>query len=55
VSRRALAKTLTRWGGLAPLAALAFLFVLPIIWMTTTSFQAGEKMFDSAILGLLGT
>jgi len=37
---------LSRWSGLAPLAALAFLFVLPIVWMTTTSFQAGEKMFQ---------
>lgn len=30
---------------LAPLAALTFLFILPILWMTTTSFQAGDKMF----------
>jgi len=28
------------------LAALAFAFVVPILWMTTTSFQAGEKMFQ---------
>ncbi len=34
-----------QWGRLAPLAALTFLFLLPILWMTTTSFQAGEKMF----------
>jgi multiple sugar transport system permease protein len=26
------------------LVALAFAFVVPILWMTTTSFQAGEKM-----------
>jgi multiple sugar transport system permease protein len=32
--------------GAALLAALAFLFVLPILWMTTTSFQSGEKMFQ---------
>jgi len=32
--------------GLLPLAALAAGFVLPILWMTTTSFQAGEKMFQ---------
>jgi multiple sugar transport system permease protein len=32
-------------GSLA-LAALAFAFVVPILWMTTTSFQAGEKMFQ---------
>ena len=30
----------------AVLAALTFTAVLPIIWMTTTSFQAGEKMFQ---------
>lgn len=30
---------------LAPLAGLTFLFILPILWMTTTSFQAGDKMF----------
>jgi len=46
VSRRALVKAAARWGSLAPLAALAFVFVLPIAWMTTTSFQAGEKMFQ---------
>lgn len=34
-----------RWLGLVALAALTFAFVLPILWMTTTSFQAGEKMF----------
>jgi len=28
------------------LAALTFLVTLPIIWMATTSFQAGEKMFQ---------
>ena len=32
--------------GLVALAALTFAFVLPILWMTTTSFQAGEKMFQ---------
>ncbi|MBM3564489.1 MAG: carbohydrate ABC transporter permease [Alphaproteobacteria bacterium] len=32
--------------GFALLAALTFLFVLPIVWMTTTSFQASEKMFQ---------
>ncbi len=30
---------------LAPLIGLTFLFLLPILWMTTTSFQAGDKMF----------
>ena len=28
------------------LAALAFAFVIPILWMTVMSFQAGEKMFE---------
>ncbi|MBU6269732.1 MAG: carbohydrate ABC transporter permease [Betaproteobacteria bacterium] len=32
--------------GLVLLASLTFLFVLPILWMLTTSFQAGEKMFQ---------
>jgi multiple sugar transport system permease protein len=32
--------------GLLPLAGLTAVFVLPIIWMVTTSFQAGEKMFQ---------
>jgi multiple sugar transport system permease protein len=41
----ALRRTLRRWLGALLLAGLAFLFVLPILWMTTTSFQAGEKMF----------
>jgi multiple sugar transport system permease protein len=35
-----------RWLGTAALAILAFAFILPILWMTTTSFQAGEKMFQ---------
>jgi multiple sugar transport system permease protein len=32
--------------GAVALVALTCLFILPIIWMTTTSFQAGEKMFQ---------
>ena len=32
--------------GLLALAALTFAFILPILWMVTTSFQAGEKMFQ---------
>ena len=44
--RRAALSAARAWMGLLPLAALTFLFVLPIIWMTTTSFQAGEKMFQ---------
>ena len=35
-----------RWLGLVPLAGVTFLFVLPVLWMVTASFQAGEKMFD---------
>ena len=33
------------WLKLLPLAALTFLMLLPILWMATTSFQAGDKMF----------
>ena len=32
--------------GLMLLAALAFGFIIPILWMTVMSFQAGEKMFQ---------
>jgi multiple sugar transport system permease protein len=32
--------------GSVALACLTFVFIVPIIWMTTTSFQAGEKMFQ---------
>lgn len=35
-----------RWIGLLLVAGLTFLLLLPILWMTTTSFQAGEKMFQ---------
>ena len=35
-----------RWLGLALLLLLTVGFLLPILWMTTTSFQAGEKMFQ---------
>jgi multiple sugar transport system permease protein len=37
---------LRKWLGAVALAALAFAFLLPILWMVTTSFQAGEKMFQ---------
>ena len=37
---------LSRPLSLLPLAALTATFVLPIVWMVTTSFQAGEKMFQ---------
>ena len=32
--------------GLVLLAALAFGFIIPILWMTVMSFQTGEKMFQ---------
>ena len=32
--------------GVAALVGLTVLFLLPVIWMVTTSFQAGEKMFQ---------
>jgi multiple sugar transport system permease protein len=35
-----------RWLGLLALLALTAGFVFPILWMVTTSFQAGEKMFQ---------
>jgi multiple sugar transport system permease protein len=35
-----------RWLGFAALLVLVIAFVFPILWMTTTSFQAGEKMFQ---------
>lgn len=31
---------------LGALSALAFVFLLPILWMVTASFQSGEKMFQ---------
>ena len=46
MTRRTAVDEALAWVGLLPLAVLTFLFVLPIIWMTTTSFQAGEKMFQ---------
>lgn len=33
------------WFGSLLLAVLAFAFVVPILWMVTTSFQAGDKMY----------
>ncbi len=44
--RRAAVSAALAWTGLLPLTVLTFLFMLPIVWMTTTSFQAGEKMFQ---------
>jgi ABC-type glycerol-3-phosphate transport system permease component len=34
------------WLGLLMVGTLTFFLLLPILWMTTTSFQAGEKMFQ---------
>jgi len=39
-------KLMRRYLGALALAALALAFTIPILWMTTTSFQAGEKMFQ---------
>ncbi len=36
----------SRWLGALSLLALTCAFVFPIVWMTLTSFQAGEKMFQ---------
>ena len=44
--RRRRARSWQRWVGFALLAGLSLLFVLPILWMVSTSFQAGEKMFQ---------
>ena len=38
--------TLRRATGLLLLAALAFAFLVPILWMTVMSFQEGGKMFN---------
>lgn len=35
-----------RYVGALLLATLAFIFVIPILWMVVMSFQAGEKMFQ---------
>ena len=45
MSRRNPVAALPGIARLAPLAGLTLLFLLPILWMTTTSFQAGDKMF----------
>lgn len=45
MSARRLAAAVPGAARLLPLAGLSLLFLLPILWMTTTSFQAGDKMF----------
>jgi multiple sugar transport system permease protein len=35
-----------RWLALTALVALTLVFIFPILWMLSTSFQAGEKMFQ---------
>ena len=35
-----------RWLGLALLLTVTLAFIFPIVWMVSTSFQAGEKMFQ---------
>jgi multiple sugar transport system permease protein len=37
---------LRQWLGLAVLIAITVAFLLPILWMLTMSFQAGDKMFQ---------
>jgi len=39
-------RALRPWLLLVGLAGLAFLFVIPILWMLTASLQSGEKMFS---------
>ena len=34
------------WLGIVPLGGVTFLIILPIIWMISTSFQSGEKMYQ---------
>jgi len=34
------------WLGVLPLGGLTFLIILPIIWMLSTSFQSGDKMYQ---------
>jgi multiple sugar transport system permease protein len=34
------------WLGILPLAALTFFIILPIVWMVSTSFQSGDKMYQ---------
>ena len=52
ISRRQAKSLLRHWPalrngvGLLLLAALAFAFLVPILWMTVMSFQEGGKMFD---------
>ncbi|MCC6889557.1 MAG: carbohydrate ABC transporter permease [Hyphomicrobiales bacterium] len=41
-----LARLWRTWLGLAVLCGLTFAFILPIVWMTLASLQAGEKMFE---------
>jgi multiple sugar transport system permease protein len=45
-SLRRYAPATRRWLGVLLLLALTSVFVLPIAWMVTMSFQAGEKMFQ---------
>jgi multiple sugar transport system permease protein len=34
------------WLGVLPLATLTFFIILPIVWMVSTSFQSGDKMYQ---------
>lgn len=44
--RRAKLRHVLPWLGVPPLVALVLLFIVPIIWMVSTSFQSGEKMYQ---------
>lgn len=46
VRTRLRVRHLVKWLGVPPLAALTLLFILPVMWMVSTSFQAGEKMYQ---------
>lgn len=46
VRTRLRVRHLVKWLGVPPLTALTLLFILPVIWMVSTSFQAGEKMYQ---------
>lgn len=44
--RRPRLRHLLPWLAVPPLAALVLLFIVPIIWMVSTSFQSGDKMYQ---------
>jgi len=46
MSRRRRRLRIPWWLKLLPLVVLAIAFVMPIVWMLSTSFQSAEKMYD---------